>query len=66
MAVANAGEAFYIPQTAIEQVFIYQFQTAGYVEITPLETFPGYSNLVLSFGARLTPEGRRYTDDLPK
>ncbi len=58
--LAEEGQTVYIPQTALEVVFVLQLQRDGYLDTVPLEVHPEYPDMVVRIGATLTAKGRDY------
>lgn len=58
--LAAEGQSVYIPQTALEVVFVLQLQREGYLDTVPLEVHPEYPDMVVRIGATLTNQGRDY------
>lgn len=59
-----AGLTIYIPQTALEVVYVLQLERAGYLTTVPLEVHPEYPDMAVRIGATLTDKGRQYAAQL--
>lgn len=61
---ADAGQVVYLPQTALEVVYVLQLERAGYLNAVPLEVHPEYPDMAVRIGATLTDKGRDYVTQL--
>lgn len=61
---AEAGQSVYLPQTALEVVYVLQLERAGYLEAVPLEVHPEYPDMAVRIGATLTDKGHQYAAQL--
>ncbi len=62
-AAAVEGQSVYLPQTALEVVYVLQLQREGYLDTVPLEVHPEYPDMVVRIGATLTDKGRDYATE---
>ncbi len=49
--LAAEGQSVYLPQTALEVVYVVQLQREGYLDTVPLEVHPKYPDMVVRIGA---------------
>ncbi len=61
--LTEEGQTVYIPQTALEVVFVLQLQREGYLDTVPLEVHPEYPDMAVRIGATLTTKGHEYATE---
>lgn len=61
--LAEDRQLVYVPETALEVVFVMQLERAGYVKLVPLEVHPEYPDMVIRVGATLTAKGKEYATE---